>query len=352
MQDRTIYDTIFDKERADAAQNATGVYTVAQANSQKMKLLRLVELLRQETDEQNPLTTTEILDRLDAAGISCDRRTLYKDIALLNEQGFEVMNCWVSREKGYYIEDRSFSVPELKILIDAVQASSFITEKKTAELIAKIANLGGSHRAELLRGSMVCFNTRKHSNEAIYYNVGALEGAIQQQKQVAFRYFDLKANRGKEYRKEGNSYTVEPVALVFYEDNYYLVGYSAKYGKTANYRVDRMDQVACMENGISKEALALRTEISSYTEQVFKMYDGPVTEVTLAFDKQLIGVVFDKFGEETRIFETGGDCCQTTVQVQVSPVFWGWLFQFAGQMDILRPESLSAAYKKRAASLL
>ena len=199
---------------------------------------------------------------------------------------------------------------------------------------------------------MVCFNTRKHSNEAIYYNVGALEGAIQQQKQVAFRYFDLKANRGKEYRKEGNSYTVEPVALVFYEDNYYLVGYSAKYGKTANYRVDRMDQVACMENGISKEALALRTEISSYTEQVFKMYDGPVTEVTLAFDKQLIGVVFDKFGEETRIFETGGDCCQTTVQVQVSPVFWGWLFQFAGQMDILRPESLSAAYKKRAASLL
>ena len=132
MQDRTIYDTIFDKERADAAQNATGVYTVAQANSQKMKLLRLVELLRQETDEQNPLTTTEILDRLDAAGISCDRRTLYKDIALLNEQGFEVMNCWVSREKGYYIEDRSFSVPELKILIDAVQSSSFITEKKTA----------------------------------------------------------------------------------------------------------------------------------------------------------------------------------------------------------------------------
>ena len=167
---------------------------MAQENWQKYKLLKLLELLRQETDEQNPLPTSAICNRLAEMGISCERRTLTKDIAVLNELGYEVMWNWVGKEKGYYIEDRSFSVPELKILIDAVQAASFITEKKTAELIDKIAELGGTHKADILKSNMVCFNTRKHSNESIYYNVGFLEDAIQQQKKVIFYYYDLNDN--------------------------------------------------------------------------------------------------------------------------------------------------------------
>ena len=153
---------------------------MAQENWQKYKLLKLLELLRQETDEQHPLSTSQICNKLGEMGISCERRTLTKDITVLNELGYEVMWNWVGKEKGYYIEDRSFSVPELKILIDAVQAASFVTEKKTAELIDKIAALGGSHKADILKSNMVCFNTRKHSNESIYYNVGFLEDAIQQ----------------------------------------------------------------------------------------------------------------------------------------------------------------------------
>lgn len=158
---------------------------MAQENWQKYKLLKLLELLRQETDEQHPLATSALCNRLAEMGISCERRTLTKDIAVLNDLGYEVMWNWVGKEKGYYIEDRSFSVPELKILIDAVQAASFITDKKTAELIDKIAELGGTHKADILKSNMVCFNTRKHSNESIYYNVGFLEDAIQQQKGVA-----------------------------------------------------------------------------------------------------------------------------------------------------------------------
>lgn len=142
---------------------------MAQDNCQKIKLLKLLELLRQETDEQHPLPTNTLCAKLGAMGITCDRRTLAKDIALLNDQGYEVMWTWVGKAIGYYIEDRSFSVPELKILIDAVQAASFITDKKTAELIDKIADLGGSYRADIMKSNMVCFNTRKHSNEAIYY---------------------------------------------------------------------------------------------------------------------------------------------------------------------------------------
>ena len=196
---------------------------MAQDNYRKIKLLKLLELLRLDTDEQHPMTTNQICARLDAMDIICDRRTLSKDIALLNEQGYEVMDTYVGHEKGYYVEDRNFSIPELKILMDAVQAASFITEKKTAELVEKIAALGGSHRAEILKSNIVNFKTAKHSNEHIFYNVDALEQAIDRQKKILFRYFDLNEYGEKVYRREGHRYVVEPIALVFNEDNYYML---------------------------------------------------------------------------------------------------------------------------------
>ena len=324
---------------------------MAQENCQKIKLLKLYELLQQETDEEHPMTTMTIVHRLGEAGISCDRRTLSKDMAILNEYGYEFMWRKVSKEKGYYVEDRSFSVPELKILIDAVQAASFITDKKTAELVDKIANLGGSHRADILKDNMVCFNTRKHSNEAIYYNVNYLEDAIQQQKKVIYRYFDLNEYGEKVYRKDGHHYVAEPVALVFNEDNYYLVAYSAKHDGTANYRVDRMDAVEVLDEPISEKVLQLRDSISSYTEQAFKMYGGQPMDITIQFNNKLIGVVYDKFGEGTRMVRLTEDSCVATVKVQVSPTFWGWIFQFGGQMRITSPESMIAEYKQHVAKL-
>lgn len=321
-------------------------------NWQKIKLLKLLEMLRQDTDEQHPLPTNEICRRLANMDISCDRRTLARDIALLNDQGFEVMWRWVGKEKGYYIEDRSFSVPELKIMIDAIQAASFITEKKTAELIDKIANLGGSHRADILKGNMVCFNTRKHRNESIYYNIGYLEDAIEQQKKVIFRYFDLDENGEKVYRRDGHHYVVEPVSLVFNEDNYYIVVYSSKHDNTANYRVDRMDKVEIIDEPVSEKAVSLRAEMCEYTGQAFKMYGGQPMDIVIEFDSKLIGVVYDKFGEGTKMMRSSEDKCIATLKVQTSPVFWGWLFQFAGQMRILSPDSVIEDYKKHAALLV
>jgi len=325
---------------------------MAQDNCQKIKLLKLLELLRQETDEQHPLTTMDICNRLGAMGISCERRTLSKDVKLLNEQGYEVMWRWVGKEKGYYIEDRSFSIPELKILIDAIQASSFITEKKTADLIGKIANLGGSHRAELLQGNMVCFNTRKHSNESIYYNVNSLEDAIQRQKKVLFRYFDLDERGQKVYRRDGHRYVVEPVALVFNEDNYYLVVYSSRHDNTANYRVDRMDHVEVLSDAVSEKAISLRGGVAEYTEQAFKMYGGTPTDIVIEFENQLIGAVYDKFGEDTQMMRSGENKCIATVKVQISPTFWGWLFQFAGLMKVISPDTVIQEYKSRATRLM
>lgn len=321
---------------------------MAQDNYRKIKLLKLLELLRLDTDEQHPMTTNQICARLDDMGIICDRRTLSKDIALLNDQGYEVMDTPVGHEKGYFVEDRSFSIPELKILMDAVQAASFITDKKTAELLDKIAALGGSHRAEILKRNIVNFKTTKHSNEHIFYNVDALELAISTQKKILFKYFDLDENGEKVYRRDGHRYVVEPIALVFNEDNYYMLCYSSRHGKTSTYRVDRMDSVTVLDESITETAAALKNEISEYTEQVFKMYAGEVVDIVIEFKDTLIGVVFDKFGEGTKMLRSSEHQCVATVKVQISPVFWGWLFQFAGEMNILSPESLVLEYKERA----
>jgi len=325
---------------------------MTQDNYRKIKLLKLLDMLRHETDEQHPLSTTQICTKLGNMGIVCDRRTLPRDIATLNDQGYEIMSVMIGHDKCYYVEDRSFSIPELKILIDAVQAASFITDKKTSELVEKIAALGGSHRAEILKSNMVCFNTRKHSNEQIYYNVDTLERAIQNNKKVIFYYYNLDENGNKVYRRDHHHYVVEPIALVFNEDNYYLISYSSRHDGTANYRVDRMEAVEVVEEDICEKAISLRNSVSGYTEQAFKMYGGESVEVVLEFSDSLIGVVFDKFGEDVKMRRTSEDRCVATVTVQISPVFWSWLFQFGKQMTVVSPPQVSDEYKQKIQDLM
>ncbi len=324
---------------------------MARENYRKVKLLKLLELLRKRTDEQHPMTTSEICAAMDELGIPCDRRIIKQDVDNLNDLGYEVMVTMVGHEKAYYVEDRSFSLPELKILIDAVHASSFITEKKSEELIEKLAALAGEHRAEVLKRNMVCFNTRKHSNEKILYTIDTLEEAILTQKKIIFLYFDLDENGQRVYRRGGHHYVVEPVALVFNEDNYYLTSYSSRHDSTSNYRVDRMDAVEIIDEPCGEKAVALRDEVAAYTEQAFKMFGGQLEDVALEFDRVLIGVVYDKFGESVKMIPSGENRCIATVKVRISPVFWGWLFQFAGQMDIISPAKLKEEYRERAAKL-
>ncbi|MBO7184792.1 MAG: WYL domain-containing protein [Oscillospiraceae bacterium] len=317
-------------------------------NYRKVKLIKLLELLRQHTDAQHPMTNSQVCAAMDEMGIPCDRRIISQDVAVLNDMGYEIMVTMIGHEKAYYVDDRSFSVPELKILIDAVHASSFITEKKSNELIEKLAALAGIHQAEVLKRNMVCFNTRKHSNEKILYTIDTLEEAILTQKKVIFLYFDLNENGERVYRRGGHHYVVEPVALVFNEDNYYMSCYSSRHDSTSNYRVDRMDGVEIIEEPCSEKALALRDQVATYTEQAFKMFGGQLEDVVLEFDRVLIGVVYDKFGESVKMIPSGENKCIATVKVRISPTFWGWLFQFAGQMKILSPTHLLEQYKEYA----
>ena len=319
-------------------------------NMQKIKLLKLYELLRNETDESHPISRRDLCSRLNELGISSNVRTLSLDIEVLQENGFEIMSYLDGRERFYYIPERELTIPEIKILIDAVQAASFVTEKKTAELVEKVAALAGSHSAELLKKNMVCFNTRKHTNEAVLYTVDSIEDAIIRKKKIAFNYFHLNEKAEREYvltaagRKK--RYYVEPVALIFNEDNYYLMGYMARHpGKTASYRIDRIDHIEVVEESVlSDEALEKIDTVAEFTEQAFKMFSGELEEVVLQFDKSLVGPVFDKFGEDTPMKMVNENTCEATVHVQIAPTFFGWVTQFGNKMKIVRPEQVQKQF--------
>uniref|UniRef100_I5AXJ8 Uncharacterized protein n=1 Tax=Eubacterium cellulosolvens (strain ATCC 43171 / JCM 9499 / 6) TaxID=633697 RepID=I5AXJ8_EUBC6 len=321
---------------------------MAGGSLQRIKLLKIVELLKQESCKEAPLCTNDLIKKAAAMGISVDRRTLSKEVEFLNEQGYDIKCVIVGHQRGYYFENRDFSVPELKILIDAVQAANFITEEQTKQFVEKIATLGGSRRAEILRENVVCFNTTKHTNAEIYKNVAELEKALLRHKQASFYYFDRNEDGQKVYRKDKKRYVVEPMALVFSEDNYYLMAWSSKYEGKTNYRVDRMDTVAVEEEPVSEKAILETEDIATFRQQAFRMYGGETEDVVLEFNEKLIGVIHDKFGENTKMIRTAQGKCVASVRVQVSPTFWGWLFQFVGDMRIISPDPLIEEYKERA----
>ncbi|MBR1430999.1 WYL domain-containing protein [Ruminococcus sp.] len=313
-------------------------------NVNKIKLLKIVGYLSTESSEDNPVTTYQIIDYLGSIGISCDRRTLYRDMDLLMDSGLGIEKTLVSRENAYYIENDALTLAELKILIDAVQAANFITPDKTSDLIEKLIGLAGTRKKEILRKNTIFYNNHKHSNEDIFDNIEKIEISIQKKRQVSFYYFDLNEKHERVYRKDKKRYVTDPVALVYNEDNYYLVTYSRKYAETVNYRVDRMDTVEVEETSLCDEARIRKKRPHTYTEQVFKMYNGTTTDVILEFEPDLLGAIYDKFGEDLFIRHADEDKLRIKVTIQVSPPFWGWVMQFGGRMKIVSPHNIDPGF--------
>lgn len=309
-------------------------------NNQKIKLLRIMEYLRSESDASRPASTSQIIGYLNRIHISCDRRTLYKDMDMLIESGANIVKTELGRENAYYIDEVALSLAELKILIDAVQAANFVTNAKTAELVEKLLAFAGVRRSEIIRDNIVFYNNHKHSNEDIFENIEQIALAIKKKKQVSFYYFDLDEKRNRIYRKDKKRYVTDPVALVYSEDNYYLVAYSQKYQNCTNYRVDRMDTVEVEDEPICEEALIKKRKAAAYTEQVFRMYNGKTETVTLEFAPDKLGVIYDKFGESIEIRHADHGWLRIKVDVQISPPFWGWLYQLGDQIRITSPEGL------------
>ena len=313
-------------------------------NNQKIKLLRIMEFLRAESSTEKPVSTSQIISYLNSIHISCERRTLYKDMDMLIESGANIVKTELGRENAYYMNEVSFSLAEVKTLIDAVQAANFVPADKTADLVEKLLSYAGVRRSEIVRDNIIFYNNHKHSNQDIYENIEQIELAIRQKKQVSFYYFDLDEKRNRVYRKEKKRYITDPVALVFSEDNYYLVAYSQKYQNAVNYRVDRMDTVEVEEEPICEEALIKKRKTETYTEQVFKMYNGEAELVTMEFAPDKLGVIYDKFGENIEVRHADKGWLKIKVTVQISPTFWGWIYQLGDQIKIVSPKGVKPPF--------
>lgn len=309
---------------------------MSKSSNQKIKLVKLLEILKKFSDEEHPLSTAQLIEKLAEQGIQAERKAIYDDIRILNDAGYEIFS-YRNRSNYYYIIDRGFDLAELRVLLDAVQAAKFITEKKTAILTEKIACIAGENRAKLLTCNINCFNTVKHTNENILYNIDTLDECILKKKKVSFVYFDYDSKCGRVYRKKGEKYIVNPIALVFSEDNYYLTCYKDKYKNISNYRVDRMDKVTMLETSIEPAECLQTFHIHTCKKQAFSMFVGELTEVEFIIDKSKINLVVDKFGESVKMTDTGEPYVTVKTQVQISPPFFAWCITFGTALKIVSP---------------
>jgi len=318
---------------------------MSKKNFQKIKLLKIMEILKCESDEDYPLSTGDLLFKLKEQGIICDRRTLYNDIDVLNSYGYEIFKTR-AKSNLYYVINRDFDIAELKILIDAVHAASFITEKKSKTLIDKIANIAGQYRANLLKNDIVCFHTIKHTNEKIFYHIDTINNGILLKKQISFLYFDYDIKGQRVYRKEKKRYLVNPVALIFSNDNYYLVCYSDKYKNISNYRVDRMDKVVLEASHINKAPCENNFETNKFRKQVFSMFTGDLEDVVIQAHNNMVDIVTDKFGEKLEMTYSDKEHFKINVKVQLSPTFYSWCCAFGEKLKVISPASVIKQIKE------
>ena len=313
---------------------------MAGTENQKLKLLYIREILEQQSDEQHRLTTQDILDALSLRGIQAERKSVIADIAALQQSGMDIVSVR-GQGGGYFLASRLFELPELKLLVDAVQASRFLSERKSMQLIEKLSTLTSRQEARSLRRQVTVAGRVKTMNESVYYSVDILHDAIAQNSRVTFRYFDWDLDGSRRYRP--GTYEASPYALCWQDENYYLIAGSSRHGLT-HYRVDKMAQIHLTGQPRLMDAQARALDMAQYEKAVFGMFGGPQEQVRLQFARSLSGVVRDRFGPDVMCIPHGEDAFTCTVNVAVSPNFFGWLASFGGRASILGPSHVREAY--------
>ncbi len=306
-------------------------------NEKKSRIIYLLKYLMEESDEHNPISTRDITEYLSTLGMSVHRETIADDITLLQESGIDLIKIKSSPNK-YFVGTRKFEFPELKLLVDAVQSSKFITAKKSEVLIDKISNLTNSKRADLLKQGIYFSQDNKPLNEQIYYNVDIIHDAIHGNKKIHFKYFEYTNEKVKQHKHKGYIYEFSPYTLFWSDDHYYVIGYSKKHWSIICFRVDRMDKIVLTDNKIIPKKEDYDPEY--YTSQVFNMYSGLKTTVELQCENSLMDVIIDRFGEDVETSIIDDDHFIVTTEVSTSPTFLSWAFQFDGRIKILSPSSV------------
>ncbi len=308
---------------------------MARSENQKQKLLHLYDILQQKTDEDHPLTTTQLIAELAAKGVAVERKTIYTDLQCLKDYGADIIMV-KTNTTGYYLGQRAFQLPELKLLADAVSSSKAITEKKSRELIKKIEGLTSVYQAKQLQRQVYVMGRAKTMNETIYYTIDTIHQAIHTNCQISFRYFDYGLDKQKRFRNQNQSYQVSPYALIWANDNYYLVAHYPRHHKeTSHFRVDKMADIQIVA---AKRLPAPKGfEPVAYSQKVFSMFSGEEELVTVCFHNSLLGVVLDRFGSDIQLIPKEDSSFIVHLRVAVSNSFFSWLFQFGNQAKILAP---------------
>ncbi len=320
---------------------------MAKSPHQKLKLLYLVKFLMQHSDEEHPVSTAQIIEELSKNGISAERKSIYDDIEALGLFGIDIIQV-KGKNGGYYIGERDFELPELKLLVDSIQSSKFITQDKTYKLIKKIENLASVYDGQLLQRQVYVTNRVKSMNESIYYAVDVISDAITQNKKIRYKYFEYTVEKKHRYRHDGAFYEVSPFALIWDDENYYMLAWDSEAEKMKHYRVDKMEKVALTESEREGTEEFKAFDMSSYTKTVFGMFGGNEQKVKLRFANHLVGAVLDRFGRDTIIIKDGDEHFLFTVNVVVSQQFLAWVFGFGTEAEIISPKDVREEMKKQA----
>lgn len=318
---------------------------MAKSQGQKLKLLYIIRMLEENTDEQHPMSTSEIIDRLAANDIHSERKSIYDDIEKLRDFGYDILSVSSRQGGGYYLAGREFELPELKLLVDAVQSSRFITTRKSRELIKKLERKAGKYDAGKLQRQVYVAGRIKTENESIYYSIDSIHRAIQENRQICFTYMDWNLKKQLIPRENGKK-RVSPWALIWQDENYYLAAFDSEDKIIKHYRVDKMGKVelSCEKREGVEQFSAI--DITSYTNQTFGMYGGREEIVTLQLPNRLIGVVIDRFGKEVDIRPMEEDCFRVRVRVALSGQFYGWLTGIGKEVEIISPSAVKESYQK------
>lgn len=309
---------------------------MAKRNGEKQKLLYILKILTERTDTEHCISVPQLIEALAEYGIDTERKSVYRDLEVLEDFGYDI----IRGRGGCCLASRSFELAELKLLADAVQASPIITEKKTAELIGKLASLASSHDAQKLRRSLPTEKLSATGNESVYYNVDAIYRAILDNRKIGFGYFDWTPKKEQLMRRGGEEYKVSPWSLWWDDEKYYLIAFDDREKILKNYRVDKMKSVREInekrEGGKEFDGCTAFRDASAYSKKMFGMYSGEECTVTLECDNSLAGVIIDRFGTEVSIFPEG-ESFTAYVPVMVSNNFFSWVFQFGKRMKITAP---------------
>ena len=313
----------------------------------KQKLLYLMRLLQEETDPAHPMNAAQISEKIEVQyECSYDRKTIYSDVKRLQAYGMKIGQK-KGRSFGYYVENQGFDLPELKLLVDAVQSSKFITKEKSEELIKKLEDLTSRENAKQLQRQVFIYNRIKADNDAIYTNVDAIHSAIHENRMVSFKYCEWTPDMKLVRRRDGADYIVSPWALTWDDENYYLVGYEndTDPGRIKHYRVDKMQEIQVLKETRDGRDAFKGFDLAAFSRKTFGMFGGADRDLTLEGESRMAGVVIDRFGKDIMMHRSDDDHFRAHVTVAVSPQFFGWLTGVGQGVWISYPEDVKEQYK-------